>query len=200
MESTRTHTCTHIQFSLEHTFVMCAADTTCLNTQILSHLSTLHISMFVCCLFRPAHFSSSCVVFLFCSSFTTGCRSSIRSRCLLLSSRNRKQRRDGRTEEEGGLGGGRGGLGWAKQGKKEKPKREKTKNIASGCWVTLESVQIVTLLVVVVMAAGWTQTWGKPCFSHLGWAAMSETYPDKEKVNYFGKGIPFLTLRMMWEE
>lgn len=45
--------------------------------------------------------SSSCVVFGICFSSTMGCHSSSRSLYLLLSSRSQKQRRDGRTGEEG---------------------------------------------------------------------------------------------------
>lgn len=155
MESTHTYKCPHIHKpTAPSTCATCAVDTTYVNTQNLFNLS-IFAYFYVCLLSLSlcSFFSSSYVAFVFHSSFTMGCRSSIHSRCLLLSSRNPKQRRDGRVEEEGGLGWG---WGWAKQGKKEKPKREKTKNIASSCWVTLESVQVVTLVVEVVMVAGWT--------------------------------------------
>lgn len=125
MESTHTHTHAHTYSTALGTLATCCADTTYLNAQIPLPLSTLHISMFVYCLCHRVLFFFFPFAVCFRSSFTMGCRSSIRSWCLLLSSRNRKQRRDGRTEEEEGLGVWRG----AKQGKKEKPKREKTKNL-----------------------------------------------------------------------
>lgn len=67
-----------------------------------------------------------------------------------------KERMDGQKKEEGRVGVWDG----AKQGKKERPNREKTKNIATGCW----GETAVTLLEAVVMMVmvRWSQTWGNP--------------------------------------
>lgn len=62
------------------------------------------------------------------------------------------------TKEEGGRGGG-GDKGKAKTGRDQR--REKTKNVATGSWVTLRSVQEVVLLT----AETWSQTHNLSCRS-----------------------------------
>lgn len=117
---------------------------------LLSDLSTLHISRFVYCLMHVRSLSSSLLVFVVHSSSTMGCRSSIHSWGLLLLSRSQtKKKRCTDRRERGWWGEFKRGK---KKGKKEKPKRERTKNIAIGSWVTLDSVLVVTLLWVVIMA------------------------------------------------
>ena len=118
------------------TLVMCAADKTYLNrnAQIQPPLSHLSTYFYVCMLsLLSRSLSSSHTAFVVLSSSTMGCRSSSRSRCLLLSGRSQnkeemdRQKRRERGKERWGVQEGQ------KQGKKEKPKREKTKNIATGC-------------------------------------------------------------------
>lgn len=173
---THTHIYTHTQTSSSKLSHVCPQiehiwTETHRSKPVPSHLSTLHISAFACCLFLWCPVSSSFHVgFAVGSSSTMGCRSSSRSRCHLLCSRSQNKGRDGGTR------GGRGRLGVVqegqKQGKKEKPKREKTKNIATGCWVTLESVHVETLMaarVLMLMMVGWTD---------------HNFIPDQEKANH----------------
>lgn len=127
---------------------------------------------YVCCLLWSRPLASSLVAMVVRSPSTTGCRSSSRSRCLLLSSRSRKKkkhRRGGRTEEDGG-GGGDGGGGF-RRGKKQGKRSQKLKILplaAESHWsqvVTL--LMVLVVMVMVLLVVGWTQTWGKPRFSHL---------------------------------
>ena len=158
---------------------------------LLSHLSTLHISMFACCVW--------CHVLALLPMWRLSSAPLLPRAVAPVAVHGASYwppKTKKRWTDRGGRGEGGGGGGFRtgqKEGKKEKPKRDKTKNIATGCWVTLVSVQVVTLLVaaVVVMVAGWTQTWGKPCSSHSGWAAMSETFPRNHLPRHLN-GIAFM--------
>ncbi len=140
-----THTCTH-KHPRAHLSCVPQIKHIWTETHRSNHHHLIYLHCIFLCLYAVSVLSCSlssshvCSMFVVRSSSTMGCRSSSHSRCLLLSSRSRnKEEMDGQKRREGRKGGFGGSEG-QKQGKKEKPKREKTKNIATGCWVTLESV------------------------------------------------------------
>lgn len=130
VDAVHTHTHTYTRKHPQANSFMCATDAAYLNrnTDPTSAFSFIYIAYFCVCMLSLlcCPVSSFHVVFAVGSSSTTGCRSSSRSRCLLLCSRSQnKEEMDG---QEGGRGGGLGVVQEGqKQGKKEKPKREKTK-------------------------------------------------------------------------
>lgn len=120
------HTC-HVCYRYNIFEQKCTDPTTAVSFIYIAYFYVCMLSLLSCSL------SSSHTAFVVRSFSTMGCRSSSRSRCLLLSGRSQnkeemdRQKRRERGKERWGVQEGQ------KQGKKEKPKREKTKNIATGC-------------------------------------------------------------------
>lgn len=101
-----------------------------------------------------------------------------------------------RWTDRGGGGGAGGGWGFRRVKNRERKRSQKGRKLKilplaaeshwSQCKVVTLLAAAVEVVVVVVMMVRWTQTWGKPRFSHRGWAAVFE-----HDCNFpFSKPIP----------